>query len=176
MSLTLITTVGGATSNSYVTEAEIASYMETKLYATDFLALTEEQQKAVAIECTRMLDTYFAYYGDITNTDPRQALQFPRSGAYECDGTAIDDAVIPQAVKNAQMEQMVYFASTNSNSPVYNKYNKVSVGKNAVAVEYNRDLSYKKVNSIVADMLVCLGRDINNATGDGIGNIRIVRS
>ena len=176
MALTLITTVGGATSNSYVTEAEIASFMETKLYATDFLALTEEQQKAVAIECTRMIDTYFYFYGDIANADPRQAREWPRDSAYECDGTAIDDAAIPQAVKNAQMEQMVYFASTNSTSPVYNKYNKVSVGKNAVAVEYNRDLSYKKVNSIVADMLVCLGRDINNATGDGIGNIRIVRS
>ena len=165
MALTLIATVGGVDSNSYNTLAEIQAYMGTKYYGSAFLILSETEQIQIAIECTRLIDAYFSFGGYITNTSPRQALEFPRIYLHERDGTAVDSQIIPVNVKNALCEQMLYFSTTNPISPVYNKYNSVKVGKGAVAVEYNQNLTYKTINSIVSAMLMYYGSPVRNATG-----------
>lgn len=176
MALTIITTAGATDANSYVSEEEWTAYFETKYYGASFLELTSEQQKQIAIESARLIDTYFYFNGFRTNQSPRQALEFPRKYLYECDGSLVDSETIPLGVKNAQCEQMLYFMSTNPISPVYNKYKNVSVGKGAVAVEYNLDLKYKTINNIVSDMLRCYGSPTGNATGDCIGSMRVTRS
>jgi hypothetical protein len=163
MALTIIATAGAIDANSYVTEAEYTAYMETKLYATAFLALSEDDKKKVTIESARMLDIYFKFYGTRTNLSPMQSLAFPRTNVFGVGGLLIDSTTIPQNLKNAQCEQMVYFATTNPLSPIYNKYNKVLLGDGAISVEYNKDLTYKTINSVVVDMLRMYGSVLNNA-------------
>jgi len=176
MALTIIATAGAIDANSYVTETEYLAYMETKLYATTFLALSEDDKKKVAIESARMIDIYFKFYGTRTNLSPMQALAFPRTNVFGIGGLLIDSTTIPQNMKNAQCEQMVYFATTNPLSPIYNKYDKVTIGKGAVKVEYNKDLSYKIINSIVTDMLRMYGSVLSNADNARAYSLHLNRS
>jgi hypothetical protein len=108
--ITITATVGSATANSFVTEAEMTAYCAARLNAsiwTDAAA-----QLPALVEATRDL-SLLEYDG--TRTDAVQALSWPRYLAENPDAPApldigaqfpgyFDDDVIPQRVKDATCE------------------------------------------------------------------------
>jgi hypothetical protein len=96
-------TVGGASSNSYLTEDEADTYFEGRLHSELWTDLTDDEVKESAlIMATRLMDAYTCFTGTATNED--QALKWPRTGMYNRNGFAIADDVIPQDLKNATAE------------------------------------------------------------------------
>lgn len=126
MALTIDATVGGASANSFVTEAEAITYMASRLNAGDWettsgSSATETEKKAL-IEATRMLNL-LAWRGvRVTDT---QALAWPRDYATNPDATISDpgteypyyaDDVIPERVKDATCEYALELLRANADS------------------------------------------------------------
>lgn len=118
MAITIVATVGAASANSYVTEAECITYMSERLNAsawttTSGATLTETEKKALREAC-RDLEN-LAWLGN--RTDSTQALAWPREWVVnpeDPDGDYYDDNVVPQRVKDAQCELAFQYIKAGS--------------------------------------------------------------
>lgn len=87
--------------NSYVTADEADDYLSDRLYSTAWTDATTAQRESALVMASRALDGQH-YRGAITSDS--QAMAWPRDCVYDQEGRAIDSAVVPQAVKDAQCE------------------------------------------------------------------------
>ena len=117
---TLVTTVGGASSNSYVTLAVFNTYCEQRLNVDAFDDAQADDKIRALLMATRRLDRE-NWLGQKAATT--QALTWPRSGVYIPDGSGYQYELteIPQLVKDAQCELALaylagYGASVSSDS------------------------------------------------------------
>ena len=102
----IIATVGGSTSNSYVTGAEADSYAEFQSWNDAWLGKAESERTIALINACRWLDTV-DFAGTRCNPssddgDLPQALSWPRSDV-SCDGVAATCSYIPREIKEAQI-------------------------------------------------------------------------
>lgn len=102
MALILDATIGGASSNSYNTQAEGDDYHDGRLFTSDWTGASTANKEAALAWATRLLDYNFDWAGG-KYTIP-QALRWPRFGALDRDGQLIDSAIIPVALKDAVSE------------------------------------------------------------------------
>ena len=102
----IVSIVGGAASNSYVTGAEADSYAEFQSWDSTWTGKTESERTIALINATRWLDTVdFAgtrCSPSTTDSGVPQALSWPRSDA-SCDGVAAACTFIPREIKEAQI-------------------------------------------------------------------------
>lgn len=121
MSVTLVETPAAANANTYATEAEALAYFAARLpLAAPWSGVTDKT--AALAMAARVLNVFVQasrtlVYGDNrvpyyvtrrawtgTPTTITQALAWPRTGMYDVNGNAIGTMVIPQALKDAQIE------------------------------------------------------------------------
>lgn len=111
MPVAIDATVGGASSNSFVTLAEAATYMEGRLNASAWEtdATTDSKNRAL-VEATRELNVLVYEGFRATST---QALAWPRYGAVDPDqfgaGHLYESTEIPQRIKDAECELALEF-------------------------------------------------------------------
>ena len=113
MPIIIDATVGGTSSNSYVTLAEANDFFIHSTNVLLWTPATDEVKKAALVEATRDIDTYFEWVGLISNVN--QALSWPRKltdfrgseygytevgYGYQLD-TNPADGTIPQIIKEA---------------------------------------------------------------------------
>jgi len=104
MAITIVATAGASNANSYVTEAELTTWIENRLHNTSAVSTaTSDTKKKALVHATRLLDEQIEWKGDPSDADV-QALQWPRYGLYDDKGEVLDEDTIPQRLKNAQME------------------------------------------------------------------------
>lgn len=113
MTITIDATAGGASANSYVTEAEAILYMATRLNVTGWTTLTgsscTDTEKTALIEATRELNA-LDWKGRRSTTT--QVLQWPRWWVEDPDspvGFYYVPTIVPQRVKDAQCEWALQF-------------------------------------------------------------------
>lgn len=109
MAITIDATVGGASANSFVTLAELTSYMEGRLNASTFDSATADEQNRALVEATREL-TVLPWEGRTAAST--QALAWPRDWVINPDSPTydyFDTDVIPQRVKDATCELAFQF-------------------------------------------------------------------
>lgn len=103
MALILEDGTGVTGSNTYVDDAEYIAYALARGLTIGSDATAREQELTLGKD---FLESMRAAYQGI-KTLQVNSLQFPRIGV-SIDGYAIDDDVIPQELKNAQMESGAY--------------------------------------------------------------------
>lgn len=142
MALTITATVGSASANSFVTEAEAIAYVATRLNASAWSTVSgatcTETEKAALIEATRELGS-LPWPG--TKASESQALQWPRQWVVDADspnGFFYDTDVIPQRVKDATAELALQFlkAGTTDVAALDPKLGIVSEQVDVIAVTY----------------------------------------
>lgn len=123
MPVTLVETVGGATSNTYATLAEATAYFNARLPLNPPWEDADDPTAALAM-AARVLDAFVqplrmfivgdrglggSYYvrrrqwtGLPATTT--QKLAWPRTGMFDANGNAIPSNIIPQALKDMQSE------------------------------------------------------------------------
>lgn len=102
--MALITTVGAANADSYVTIAEADTYCESH-GITAWSDLDDDDEKAPALrKATQFMDGKFRGLIKGRKADADQALAFPRVGCSDEDGNEFDDDVIPAVWKYATIE------------------------------------------------------------------------
>lgn len=125
MAATIIATVGGATTNSYVTLAEAELYFETLPAVAAWVAATNDAKNRLLITAARVLDSCVQFNG--YKADNAQAMQWPRAEARDPNqsgytlpgaGSSLDlgyfaaDA-IPKGIKDAQCEMARFLLASN---------------------------------------------------------------
>lgn len=98
--MALDATVGGASSNSYVTLFEADEYFFDRAHAGDWDNVDDQESLLVTASLT--LDWYVTWKG--TRAVETQSMQWPRSDVYDDRGELYAEDVIPQKVKTAVFE------------------------------------------------------------------------
>jgi hypothetical protein len=147
----LTATIGGASSDSYVTEVE---YLD---YANKMGWTVTTGQETNLRAARQYLDRAYIWRGDrVTST---QALAWPRIITGYVDGFSVSSATIPQPIKDAQMEMAYLLQSgatpfaTLENGAVTRKKEKVDViEEDTTYSESSRErAAYPLIDGIVAD-------------------------
>lgn len=112
MTLIIEDGTGVANSNSYVTDLEYTDYATTRGLTVGSDETAREKELILANDFLESMRA--SYQGN--KTLQANSLQFPRCGVF-IDGFSVDDDVIPQELKNAQMEAGAY---ANANDLITN--------------------------------------------------------
>lgn len=94
-------TVGGASSNSYITLAEANQYADDRAYNADWVSASDDDKTKALFSATERIDQ-FLFQGNKADQD--NALQFPRYGIEDRDGWYVPGTEIPRDIKRAQFE------------------------------------------------------------------------
>ncbi len=95
-------TIGGTSSDSYSSIVSANAYHDNHLYSKEWtMASIGDKEKALKM-ATRILDERIDWIG-VKNTDS-QSLRFPRAGATDRDGYAVETTEIPTVLINATAE------------------------------------------------------------------------
>lgn len=96
---TLDATVGGSTSNAYLTVADATALLDMRLGTDAWDEATPEDQAIGLMWATQLLDTQCQWYG--TPTTQAQALAWPQTGQRDRYGRPVPPDVIPGDVQRA---------------------------------------------------------------------------
>lgn len=95
--------------NTYVLLADATTYLDDSINSTAWASLDPDSQTRALISAFRILEKQ-PWTG--SKTDPLQTAEWPRTGVTDCDGTAVDDATVPDDIVSAQIE-LAYYLSQN---------------------------------------------------------------
>lgn len=113
MAATLDATLGGTSSNSYVTLAEALAISQNIPGGHEWSLLDEDTRSMSLIVATRWLET-LNYAGD--RCAATQRLKWPRSGA-TCDGVTAECSAIPYRIQEAQVNLAVTYTTNPTHFP-----------------------------------------------------------
>ena len=92
-------TLGGATSNSYISLAEATAIAQNEPFADKWTATSDDDLLVALITATRWMET-IDYDG--TRCNETQRLKWPRDGA-TCDGVTSSCSAIPYAIQETEV-------------------------------------------------------------------------
>lgn len=154
MAITVDATPGGATANSYVTQADATLYMESHALNATWLAASGAQMDAALVEATRLLDEYVDWSGVIVGAV--QSLRWPRSDVTDRDGRAVDAATIPVDLAHATAIFATELLATNRQAEREDT-GLSSVGVGAISVSYSKQDKKKVIPESVKSMIRAYG-------------------
>ena len=100
--MALDASIGGTSSDSYVTIAVADAYHATHLYSSVWTAASTDNKERSLKMATRLLDERMTWNGS-KHTD-EQSLRWPRGFVTDYDGYSIETTEIPVAIQNATAE------------------------------------------------------------------------
>lgn len=116
MAITIDATVGGASSNSYLTPTRAAVLAEQLPHGAEWFTNIDINKSQLLVYATRLIDQYGYYYGSKASTT--QALAFPRAGlVYLPEGDVIPNNVIPTFIEWATIEWAVSLIEASDLTP-----------------------------------------------------------
>lgn len=96
-------TVGGTTSNSYVTVDEVDDYMTTRNHSSSWNDILEDDKEKYLISATNQIDWFIKFNGYKASSD--QSLSFPRTNCFDYRlNEYVASNIIPTRVKYAVYE------------------------------------------------------------------------
>lgn len=99
---TIVTTVGGASANSYASIAQATAYNAAHIHGASWAAAVELDQCKALQTATRTLDAMMDWYGEVVSDT--QALLWPRYHAYGGNGLTVPSTIYPPELVNATAE------------------------------------------------------------------------
>jgi hypothetical protein len=108
----IVATVGGISSNSYLTEAAADAYFGDRLHAARWTAASSTDKVKALLWATKLLDSQVTWAGVVADYD--QALAWPRTGVlYLNSQQEIPHTSIPAFLQYAQAELALTLVSTD---------------------------------------------------------------
>lgn len=157
MASEIIATPKGATSNSYVTMAEAATYFSNRLHKDAWTEAGSSDKTAALLWATRLLDTRILWEGE--KTDQVQALCWPRQYVVDPEkanlygnSQYLDENAIPLFLKDAQCELALSLLTSDvTQDPDSTGMDSVSVG--SLSIQYNSNQKVKVLPRAVRDLV-----------------------
>ena len=107
MAFTLDATVGGASSNSYLTVEEADDYFDGRYGSDLYTSLQTASKQQLLASATKRIDA--EKYAGIKNEQNLQRLQWPRNLVYDRDGYPYENQAMPFNLKNAVCELLYFY-------------------------------------------------------------------
>ncbi len=139
--------VGTATANSYLTEAEADAYFDGHFAPNPWLK--SQVRLVLLVHSTRLLDQYMDWDGFRLNSEADQSLEWPRTGVLDVLHT-----IVPLRVKNAVCELASYLA-INGVSEDFADVEKIRIGP--ITIDLTKDRLGFLLPPLVSRMLNHLG-------------------
>jgi len=148
--MALDATTGGASADSYISEADADTYHGNNLNVTDWTgAPSSDKEKALKM-ATRLLDERIDWNG--SKYTEAQSLRWPRSNVTDPDGYAVGTDEIPTAVTNATAEFAKFLIAGNRVDDSDGKgISRVKAG--SVEVDFDKTDTADVLPEIVYEML-----------------------
>jgi len=142
MALVLSATVGGATSNSYITAADADGYALGKVGLTSFKAASLTLKEAALVEATDLIDRHVKWKGYIANPSI-QALRWPRFSVMDRDDWYVPSDVIPLEVSHVVVDLADWLIKSSGFNVDTNVIDQVTVGgtSKGITVVFNPNLA-----------------------------------
>jgi hypothetical protein len=156
--------VGGTASNSYVTVAEATAYFEASFGRSAWASSAD--QEALLISATRYLDLYLDWDGMRVSQD--QALEWPRTGAYDKTGCEYSSTIIPMPVKFATYELAYHMLVNGDLSFEDQSIDRVKVG--SIDVQFTE----RSVDSGIPKSIEAIVRHIGSTNLASASSVRCV--
>lgn len=166
---TVDSTVGGASANSYVAVADADAYFLDSFGRS--LWATASEKEALVITASRILDQYMDWNG--LKTDSNQSMEWPRTGAYNKAGQAIDSTIVPGPVKFAVYE-LAYYLLENGGL-TYENQSLESVKVGAIALRFDQKLKELGIPGFVIALIQHLGM-LDLSSSNKIHSVNLIRS
>lgn len=132
--MSLDTTITGVNANSYVTLAEASTYFAARLNSSVFTAASSATQETAAKHATRTLDYWVDWVG--YRATEEQALRFPRYDVEDPDGYVFDSDIIPDWLKDATNELMIYMMESDRTAePDTKGFKELAVGSLKLVID-----------------------------------------
>ena len=169
---TVITTIGAANANSYVSVAEGDTYHTERLHSATWTDADTTSKESAVIWATRILDNGMEWNGVKYQLD--QGLRWPRSGAYDRDGDFFEVTELPNDLKDATAElARLLIASDRGADPGTKGFEQIKVGSIVLDID-KADLPDIIPNSVY--MLIShLGTRRGIASSSGSSTIQLAR-
>lgn len=148
--------------NSYINLIDAEAYFLHKIHAADWDSATDPTKTDALVTATSMLDRQ-NWQGSKTQEAPTQALDFPRTGLTDPEGTAIASDAVPQFVLDATCELALALIQNLSVQTQKNTEQNIKRLKAGTAeIEYFRGISGGRFPTIVQELI---GYYLLGATG-----------
>ncbi len=171
--------LGGVDYNVYVVVAQADEFLAADVArAAGWTALTDDQKKQSIITSTRRLDR-LKWIGIETDLVTPQPLEWPRTGATDCDGNEILTSVVPDEIDEATILLAADIAakpSLGDNTSTKSNLKRAVAG--SVEVEFFRAQGGTILPSNIMELVSCLldggnapltvatGTDVEPTTGN----------
>lgn len=129
MALTIEDGTGVAGADSWLDVAGITAYLAAHYTTAQMAAWTagsSGDKEIWARQAAQFLSATFGHRFPGYRTNEDQGLPFPRTGAWDADGYAIEDDAIPQAILDAQCELALRAASGRLDADVTTSLGNIS--------------------------------------------------
>lgn len=169
--MSLDATLGGSSSNTYVTDIEAKLYFEGRISAEGYTGANSTVQEKLLRTATIFLDARINWVGFKKDRTTPQALQWPRVDSMDVD-SALDilGGLIPQDLKNAQCELALYLAN-NGEPSESSDLDSIKVG--SLVIDFNEFKQSHLIPSEVWSMVSYLGTRVT--TKDMIKTVALCR-
>ena len=148
--ITIDNTVGGTSTNSYLTLAECNEYLHSRPFHSAWDDITDDDEKKASIVwATQKLNEYrwSGYIADVS-----QLLPFPRSGLYDYDSREYSSTAYPEWLKLACSELAFFMATTDRMADSGTEgFSEIKVA--SIAVKIDKSDRANDVPDVVFDMV-----------------------
>lgn len=166
MALVVEDGTGLSTADSYQSIADVGTYNTAHRASTSWSGATDANKEKYCRLATQWLDANYGPRWKGVKADEDQALNWPRTDAYDNDGYAIDDDALPTRLTDAHSEVAVFLSEgenmfQNFSNPGVIKRKRKKLGPMEEEIEYMGGSSQVKEFPIIEMLL----RDLINPSG-----------
>jgi hypothetical protein len=179
MTITVVTSPFSTSCNSYVSIADMLTYVTDRVpdpaVLTAWEALSDELQALYLVNATRSLDFMFEWIGDRYSRD--QKLDWPRTSAF-VDGFLLDQITFPQPIIEATCEMAIWSMQNAGLIAVQQNASYDSIKVGPINIDFNEQVggaSQKYAPDIVAYLLTDYGT-LSDPNVPSANRMRVVRT
>ena len=176
MALVLDASVGGASSNTYITLVDAETYFLSKFHKDTWDAVANADKDLVLVEATRLLDAFYIWRQHPTAST--QALQWPRNGVLDTDRwNLIAEDVLPDELKWATCEwaQAILAGDRTADSETETQgLTRLKAG--SVELEFKDSVYAKPVPDVVVNLIPEWWGYVQIQSGSGMRSVPLHRA
>ena len=168
---TIDDTVGGSSSNSYISLANANLYFDNRLYSEVWECEKIPNKQKALITATKHIDYKFDFFGIPADLND-QALDWPRNIVYDQDGQLVDGTIIPVFVLDATCELAIELLKEDRVSDYSNKgLDSIKVGP--IDIDFDSDYDQNLLPDTVLEMLSFFGDVTTRGGGTNVPVTRV---
>lgn len=159
MAVTLISTAGDETANTYALLADATAYIANHYVPAATLVLwnaaSNDVKSKALIQATMLLDRLVTWCGEVLS-DSLQSLAWPRANAFDRYGRTIDSSVVPPIIQEYTIETALWLVTNSGAIPVTGSSQFDSIKVDGLEINYAKGEGESSLNYLPSNVVSTL--------------------